>query len=341
MKKKDEYLTSLLITGMIFITIALALVAQGSSKEGVRAELIRLQKQTGLRLLSFGSGSLYSLSFATRALSERSVLQGENAGEGAISSDGAEIAFDLRRKIGKMVWTRSGKVPGYASYLGIVGQDGSDLKEFSDLQDPYGTCWSPDKSALTLNVRNIKQGERAATSLQVLKLPSATAERLDAKGDVTAQCWSPNGNQIVYQADLDLRIYDMQKRKSWTLTSGRDPTWSPDGSWIAFLETDGYYVIHPCGEGRKRLFKKNDALTPLWWSPDSRFVAYISRNGFFEGRWWPPIEQGRLRIRRLADNAEDWMTNLYIEGHVPSFQWVEGVRAASVAYPVIKAVGGQ
>lgn len=35
-----------------------------------------------------------------------------------------------------------------------------------------------------------------------------------------------------------------------------------------------------------------------------------------------PIEQEHLRVRRLDDNAEDWVANLYIEGHVPTFQWV-------------------
>lgn len=145
---------------------------------------------------------------------------------------------------------------------------------------------------------------------------------MDARGSTTSQCWSPDGKQIVYQAGDTLHLYDIEKKKSWTLTNGQAATWSPDGNYIAFLEEDGYYTIRSPGNERKRLFKKKDALTPLWWSPDSRFVAYLSRNRFFEGSWWPPIEQGRLRVRRLDDNAEDWVANLYIEGHVPSFQWV-------------------
>lgn len=148
-------------------------------------------------------------------------------------------------------------------------------------------------------------------------------------GEGVAQDWSPNRNQFVSQAEQTLRVYDKQTGKSWPLTKGQYATWSPDGNWIAFFEDGAYYAIRPSGSGKKLLFKQKDALTPLWWSPDSRLVAYVSRNRFFEGRWWPPIEQGRLRVRRLEDNAEDWVANLYVEGHVPSFRWVEGMKPTS------------
>ncbi len=303
-----------LIRGMAFCAAALAMFAQASTKENLHAELIRLQNQSGLSLVSFEgagrNGNLYVVAFATRSLSEKRLLKDENVGEGAISSDGTKIAFELRRQ---------------TSHLGVVRQDGSNLKEYPDLDDPYNPCWSFDKSALALNVKNSKLGKDTARGLQVLNLGSGTTEMIDAKGYVTAECWSPDAEQIVYETDQTLRVYDVQEKKSRTLTNGRVATWSPDGNWIAFLEDDGYYAIRPSGNDKKLLFKKKDALTALWWSPDSRLVAYVSRNGLFEGRWWPPIEQGRLRVRRLEDNAEDWISNLYIEGHVPSFQWVQGM----------------
>jgi len=302
--------------------------AHASSKEKVRAELIRLQNQSGLTLISFEGagpdGPVYVVAFGSRSLPERQLLKEKNGGVRAISSGGTEIAFERRRKTGQTFSTPTGKeFPQYRTYLGIIRPDGTDLREYPDLDEPYGLCWSPDGSILALTVKNLKQGTDPARGLQILNLGSGSTEEVDAKGYTTSQCWSPDGKQIVYQANGTLRVYDIQEKKSRTLTNGRDATWSPDGNWIAFLEDDGYYAIRPSGSERKRLFKKKDALTALWWSPDSRFVAYVSRNGLFEGSWWPPIEQGRLRVRRLDDNAEDWVANLYIEGHVPSFQWVE------------------
>src|SRR5260370_15947102 len=126
-----------------------------------------------------------------------------------------------------------------------------------------------------------------------------------------------------------MRVYNIQEKKSWALAEGTGPTWSPDGNWIAFLEGGNYYMIRTSGKERKLLFKMKEALTPLWWSPDSRFVAYIRRDRLFEGSWIPE-EQGRLRVRRLEDNAEDWAANLFV-GHVPSFQWIKGM--APIVHP--------
>jgi Tol biopolymer transport system component len=319
-----------LIGGMAICVVALVVLAQASAKESVRAELVRLQEQTGLSLVSFGggggSGNLDVVMFDSRRLEDTQLLKGENVGQGSISSDGSAIAFELRRKTGRTFSTPYVKeVPETRSRLAIVRQDGSDLREYPDLGDPYDPCWSFDKSALALTVKNLKQGKNAAQSLQILNLSDGTTEEVEAKGYVTSQCWSADGKQIVYHADGTLRVYDTREKKSRTLTSGGHPTWSADGNWIAFAEDDGYYAIRPSGNERKRLFKKKDAVTALWWSPDSRFVAYISRNRFPEGLWSPPIEQGRLRVRRLDDNAEDWVANLYIEAYVPSFQWVKGM----------------
>ncbi len=107
------------------------------------------------------------------------------------------------------------------------------------------------------------------------------------------------------------------------LAKGRDATWSPDGNWIAFLDDDTYYAISPSGENGRELFKSRGALSGLWWSPDSRTVAYASRNRLFE-RPLIAVDVGwvRLRVRRLADNSEDWVAQLS-DVHIPSYQWVE------------------
>jgi hypothetical protein len=318
-----------LIGEVALCAVAVVALAQASTKESVRAELIRLQKQTGLSLVSFGGGggggNLDVVMVAKRQLEDRQLLKGENVGEGAISSDGSAIAFELRRKTGRTFSTPFVKeVPEIGSRLGIVRQDGSDLREYPDLGDPSYPCWSSDKSALALTAKNFKHGKDAAQSLQILHLDDGTTEEVEAKGYVTSQCWSPDGKQIVYQADHTLRVYDIREKKSGALAEGTDPTWSPDGNWIAFLNDGKYYIIRPTGKERKLLFKCKDALTPLWWSPDCRFVAYIRRNRLVEGSWIPE-EQGRLRVRRLDDSAEDWVANLFVGGYVPSFQWVKGI----------------
>src|ERR1700692_3411179 len=74
-----------------------------AQEEPVRAELVRLQKETGLTL--------------DRALSQgKELLPVGSAGEGALSRDGTLIAFGLVSSQGK-------------NFLGIVREDGSSLRE--------------------------------------------------------------------------------------------------------------------------------------------------------------------------------------------------------------------
>src|SRR6267378_7250434 len=122
-----------LIGEVALCAVAVVAFAQASTKESVRAELIRLQKQTGLSLVSFGGGggggNLDVVMVAKRQLEDRQLLKGENVGEGAISSDGSAIAFELRRKTGRTFSTPFVKeVPEVGSRLGIFRQDGSDLR---------------------------------------------------------------------------------------------------------------------------------------------------------------------------------------------------------------------
>lgn len=287
---------------------AIGLSTYAAPRETVRAELTRLQKETGLTLSSFYR-CVETVVFADRTQHEgKELLPVGTALEGAVSRDGMEIVFE--------------HVPSQgATSLGIVRRDGSNLRDYPHLVAAYDLCWSYDKSKLVMNVQNLKRGTTPPNdSLEVVKLGSERVQQVDVRASVTSQCWSPDGKQIVYEADDSVRVYDTE-RNMWTvLAKGRQPTWSSDGNWIAFLDDDTYYAIRPSGDDRKVLFYKKGALTGLWWSPDSRIVAYVSRNDPSEGPMFPDVGSVRLRVRRLDDNSEDWVAQLS-DAHIPSYQW--------------------
>src|SRR6266436_3580086 len=155
-----------LIVGMVFCAATLAVFAQGSTKEKVRAELIRLQKQSGLTLISFEGagpdGRVYIVAFANRSLPDRQLLKEQTGGVRAITSDGTEIAFEGRRRTGQTLSAPGeSKFAPYRTYLGVIRRDGSDLREYLDLDEPSDLCWSPDGTALALNAKNLTQGKQA------------------------------------------------------------------------------------------------------------------------------------------------------------------------------------
>jgi hypothetical protein len=116
-------------------------------------------------------------------------------------------------------------------------------------------------------------------------------------------------NKIVFENEGSIQIYDTASGKIRDLAKGVNPTWSPDGEWIAFREHDTYYAVRPTGLGKRELFHKKNVTSGLYWSPDSRIVAYVSLAGVLEGGLSLDVETYRLRVRRLEDHSEDWVAN--------------------------------
>jgi hypothetical protein len=291
------------------LSIALTLVfsAQAWSrqkKEKVRAELATLQEVSGLTIGSVDFSGIDTVQFANRSWISLNLPDAfKKAQPGALSPDGEELAFALHQN-------GSNNSP---SWLGIVRRDGSGLREYPALPSPHGICWSQDKSKLVLTT--LKTNQPRVHELILLDMDTGRARQIEADGFVETQCFSPDGQQVVYETDhvIDkhgihgrIRILDLALGASRELTSGTHPTWSPSGSGIAYLDNGAYYLIGQSGTGRTQLFKNRYAYSPLWWAPDSRFVAYSVYCCFWKSIKYM-VDIGHLRVRRLEDGAEDWV----------------------------------
>ena len=273
----------------------------------MRAELVRLNKETGLTL-AFYENYLQIVSFKKRGTYQGEPLaRNEFGSQGEISPDGTRIAIRLEH-LGQSLFF----------YLGIVRPDGSGTREYPDVI-PAQVCWSHDESKLAMTAYD----KTPKVSLVVFDLDSKLTHGVlpqAAEAHISPQCWSPNDKQIVYEFEGNVHVHEIGKIESRVLAKGTEPTWSPDGNWIAFRDHDTYYAIHPDGQARKKLFHKSNAVSGLFWSPDSRIVAYVSIAGILEGGFSIDVEKNRLRVRRLADNSEDWVADDVGAG--VAYQWV-------------------
>ena len=300
----------------LFIIIGLTVAVQ--AQEPVREQLKHQQEQEGLTLATFDFGEFKTIEFASRSFKLRSTKVNSKGGleEGVVSRDGEKVAFHL-----------SFGHP-YREYLAIARSDGSGLEEYPSIISPSFYCWSNDKSRLALNAAAHGQhhGE-----LLVIDLNSKATDEIESGAHVTSQCWSPDDKQIVYGVGNRLRIYDLGEKKSRELAEGTWPTWSPDGNWIAFYaENDhAYFAIRPSGGERKRLFKQKGTRTGLWWSPDCNVVAYMCLGGKHESHRDFDFPTRQLRVRRVADNSDDWILAEPDVAYVPNYQWVLPVESKS------------
>jgi WD40-like Beta Propeller Repeat len=306
--------------------LSLVLIAAGvigaQPNESVRGELIRLQEQNGLTLAGYNSENLNVALFAARSLSSTGDHFSKGARMGAISPDGTEVG---------------GEFDSLSSMFGTSRLDGTDRRDYPAVFGPYRSCWNYDKSKIAMSIRDSAGPIHSA--LRILDVASKTTRDIDSSAFIylTSQCWSPDGIRITYETQEPLhqkkdttseivnptvKIFDFEANKSRAFAAGSDPSWSPDGKWIAFRDHDTYYEIKPNGDDRKTLFHKQQAYSGLIWSPDSRIVAYLSLNGLFERPILMDVEPVRLRVRRLADNSEDWLAQLY-STNLLEFQWLE------------------
>jgi WD40 repeat protein len=277
----------------------------------LREELVSRQAEGGLALSSFGHGSIHTADFTRRDkwIEEKKLpAPADHTQDGLLSPDGNLVALFLRNH-GKLKYS-----------LGIIHRDGSGMVEYPDLTSAL--CWSSDSKRLIVQ----KEWSSAETSQpMLLDLDSTRIEEISVprRATFTTQCWSPDGQQLVYHV-LDhepprwtpkrskikeppnpgtIFIYDIGRKKARSLGQGQDATWSPDGQWIAYWNDAAEWRMSPSGEERRRLFKRKEAQSPLLWSPDSRLVLYF-RCCYLLQSLGCMCDVGGWFVRRLADDAE-------------------------------------
>jgi Tol biopolymer transport system component len=280
------------------------IAAEPRPEESVQAELVRIQQQTGLSLASFGFG-LNVVLFDKRTMVQIPISTGLALVRGIISRDGTEIIVSRVRS-------------SASDSLELLRTDRSDTRELpftyagSVASPVQSLCWSYDKSRLAVAVHRGSPDVK----LEILNLGSGVDQTVaPSVKELTSQCWSSDDKRIVYEAGDGVRTNEVGNDKPSTLLApgGKDPTWSPDGNWIAFRDGDTFYEIRPDGRDKKKLLRRRDVYSPLWWSPDSRFVAYVASvpsaiDDFYQ-----------LRARRLVDESEDRIAEGQISG---KYQWL-------------------
>lgn len=120
--------------------------------------------------------------------------------------------------------------------------------------------------------------------------PRLRPQRVDVTGYIQQVAVSPNAKRAVLEARGDIWTAPAKEGvpRNLTRSSGvaeRDPAWSPDGQWIAYLsDADGEYDLYVKQSDGKGETRKVVALGPGYrymgeWSPDSKYIMFVERSG--------------------------------------------------------------
>src|SRR5262249_32196047 len=186
-----------------------------------------------------------------------------------------------------------------------VGADGSGLREIA--LDARAPSWSPDGAHLAYvsGVGPNDLGGNAPTPPawspdgRYLAYDSGvTIASLDGSGGVQVPVasfgearsgWSPGGGQLAFHGkpirlavaaspDGALSIYVARSDGTHErrLTRGSDPSWSPDGRRLAFIDNCRLLTIGRNGKGKRRLSRNGEAVVAEAWAPKGNLIAYVA-----------------------------------------------------------------
>ena len=144
---------------------------------------------------------------------------------------------------------------------------------------------------------------------------------------------SPTGARAVFEARGEILTVPAEKGDIRNLTrttavAERDPSWSPDGKWIAyFSDESGEYMLHLEDQSGLGTVKKIDLGNPPsyfygpTWSPDSKKIAYTDKR---LNLWYVDVEKG-MPVKVATERFED-PTNAMNEGWSPDSKWLTYTR---------------
>jgi tricorn protease len=120
--------------------------------------------------------------------------------------------------------------------------------------------------------------------------PKLRSQKVDVSESFERGDLSPSGNRVVVEARGDIWTVPAKNGSPRNLTASsgvaeRDPSWSPDGRWIAYFSDKSgeyeLYVSQSDGRGETKQLTSNGncfRYSPTW-SPDSKMIAFTDKTG--------------------------------------------------------------
>lgn len=106
---------------------------------------------------------------------------------------------------------------------------------------------------------------------------------IDSRDNLRAPDISPDGQSVLFRGASGIHKFSSSGEE--VLASGLDPSWSPDGSQIAYLVGDDVYTMNADGSNQQQITSSentNEVESPAW-SPDGERIIFRCDRGFGNG----------------------------------------------------------
>ncbi len=243
-------------------------------------------------------------------------------------------------------WSPDGEYLAFCidGHVHISNQRGNGLPEkITDFTSAAGSPrWMPDSNGLIVSVTR-----HEADQLLLTDKAGAWPRQLtnSADGDHWDAQPNPDGKFVAFTFRpfddlnrLDICLIDLADGAIRTVygspkTRAREPRWSPDGQWIAFIcqqaGRDDLWLIRPNGEGLHQLTRLGHDIFQYKWSPDgAQILATVNRAGAFDLALLDPATGSLTDLRR--GNGCHFNPNWSPDGQFVSFEYESPVQPPEI-----------
>ena len=203
----------------------------------------------------------------------------------AWSPDGSRIALTIfpRSQGDRSIW--------------VMNADGTDAQQVAAAENVSAPSWSPDGTEIVYTAATGRETEIHRVAADGSRDTTIHGEAAEGTFAIFSAALSPDGLQIVFDrgtdSGYDIFVMDADgsdARRVTTTGDDYDPSWSPDGTSIAFtreeiVESDGVkratsdiFIMDADGSGVTRLTDGGDKstyLSPVW-APDGTKIAFVA-----------------------------------------------------------------
>ncbi len=194
---------------------------------------------------------------------------------------------------------------------------GENLPPFARVYDNF-SVWSPDGTKiafLTNRDCNLAGDLDCARSIYIMNADGSNIARILVNGieeglpEIGSLAWSPDGTRFAFDAGVhftvglvkpstNIYLVDVDGGNTIKLTHdsevlNRNPTWSPDGSQLAYVSNRDpenrfrIWIMNSDGSGQRKLAELHNTINPLFyydlypsWSPDGTRILFVGSRDF-------------------------------------------------------------
>jgi Tol biopolymer transport system component len=225
-----------------------------------------------------GSPEIYAMSASggapvrlTTSPFEDQTVAWNDAGKTSIawSPDGKRIAFDVQNAT--FPPTCQTNCVTWSVY--IVNADGTGLHSIAT--EARAPSWSRDGRVLAYEDLVTPYGESLGITLDFINGTHIRVRAFNADSSFGPR-WSPRRDELVFQANGSVYTVRGDGSGRHRLTRGLNPTWSPDGTALAFVRGGAVLRMTRTGMRIKRVAVAGKTAALPAWSPGGRAVAVLA-----------------------------------------------------------------